>query len=504
MAVTLSDIKKTFYNLKQSGTVKKPKTVTVVVIAWEPIDVTAFLTNKIGLENLIFGSNNSVADYIKEMSGGRFLIKPATNSVVIVKSVYQNLFYNRTLSPNPGIYAPPTNPSNPHYYRDSNNANWYLDDEGFIDGYIHSWSEAIISAVNQGLLDFSILDKDKDGVFSNEDGVVVIVKPMGSNETGSSPHSVYRSQVPLDSLVVNGVTVEQVCEVYANSQPYSDNTLAIIAEEIIHFLLAYVDEYPDVGAKISYRSGSDPRRPGQFSLSDSENNWNSHPANEHLPVHINPYFKLKWGWLSPKLVTKSGRYKIKQTSLTGEALIIISDRGAKEFFILENRCRSNSYDDKRDIGSGDGLAIWNCIQDENKNQDFGRRCLFLRRAHPEVLLLGEPDDRFALFDPDNSLTSYVVDDNSYPQTMRYDDGVGSRIRVIPVLRVADTITVHIQLPHSVEDVLSWLQLLLQTRRVNDLNWLLPLLKTSHHNIEDFILIPLNGKNKSESSWISLL
>jgi hypothetical protein len=89
---------------------------------------------------------------------------------------------------------------------------------------------------------------------------------------------------------------------------------------------------PDTGASPSYRSEGHPGRPGQFSISDAVLT-----GNDHRPVHVDPYHKLKWGWLNPQMAS-SGTYTLRPVATTGDALILANPHvGTREFFIVENR-----------------------------------------------------------------------------------------------------------------------------------------------------------------------
>ena len=83
-------------------------------------------------------------------------------------------------------------------------------------------------------------------------------------------------------------------------------------------------------------------------------------------THLDPFEKLKLGWLNWKIAKQSGIYTVKDIETHNEALILYNtQRGTDEYFIIENRWRGISYDaGVPNVGQGipqDGLAIWHII-----------------------------------------------------------------------------------------------------------------------------------------------
>ncbi len=437
--LTVASFAKPFYGLERQGTPRQPKTVPLVVIAFQPRDqelpvaqggfgVPAFdAITAAGLENLFFGSTNSIAQYLREVSQGRFKLVPFLPSRPIVGryvSGYDCHFYTRD-----GAYAPPTNPSDRHYYI-SGGVTYYKDDEGFIDPNMHAWAEAIQLAAADGV-DFAKLKQQGGGV--------VVVRPW--NRVEGYCRDVYGSQVPSKSLEVCGVIVSHVADVILiPSIAHDADSIGVALEEVLHLLVNLGDQYPDN----DHRRADDPRQPGQLSI------------GARLPVHVDPYHKLKWGWLNPTLVTESGVYELRQAATTGDALILASHRGTAEFFILENRERGSSFDKFRAPGWGDGLALWNCLQKEDLSPDWARRALHLRRADPRPNAAGQVQDDRALFDGANAQQSYYLNDDSYPQSLRFDDGTESGLRIVWMSRAGETmhVCVMVDRPDATPAVLS--------------------------------------------------
>src|SRR5437588_241627 len=85
-------------------------------------------------------------------------------------------------------------------------------------------------------------------------------------------------------------------------------------------------------------------------------------------VHLDPFEKLKLGWVSPIVITEGGVHSLRDVE-TGRRILILYDpkHGAGEYLLVENRFRGSSYDaGTRHAGGGiaaDGLAIWHIVED---------------------------------------------------------------------------------------------------------------------------------------------
>lgn len=450
---TVSNFQQPFYGLNQQGSETARKEVTLVVIAWEPRNKGEPPVSVAQLQRLFFGSTDSVAHWFQENSLGRFKLIPHPTHPVIgpFLSVEEWPFYWRNdpayvrtrLCGSPDVFCdawehnpfkvpPPV--GHPNRYVDQDGKVWYLDNQGYIGGHTHSWAEAIRAAANQ--VDFSMLDRNGDHNLSIDEGLVIIVKSE-ANTFGTS-RNVTGSDVPRTDLVVDGVSITKVCELYA-APPYRSDDLAVGIEEILHLAANLADQYPDG----KYRRVNDPGRPGQLSLTDAE----------RCPVHVDPYHKLKWGWLNPQLADHSGRYTLRDVATTGDALILYSPYfGTDEFFILENRWRGNSYDRFRNPNMHDGLALWHCIQDLQLDEDWGRRAVHLRRADPRLDASGQIQENLTLFDGSDSARGYDLHDDSYPQNLRFRSGMPSRIRIRNISPSGPVMSVDVEIPPEIGEI----------------------------------------------------
>lgn len=367
--LTTADFEKPFFGLKKQGSDINKKKVPLIVIGWQPKNKGEPVITAPELQKLFFGATNSVAHWFKENSQNRYQLIPHPSKAVMgpYLSVHDWKFYWRK-----GPFDPDTLPvHDPHRYIHSDGEVYYLDEDGFISGHRHAWAEAIRTAAKQ--IDFSIFDKDGNGTISVDECLVVIVKAQANNF--GTRRNASGSDVPYRSLNVDGVSIGVVCELYAGP-PHGTDDLATAVEEVLHLAANLVDQYPDIMENYPegrYRRFDDPKRPGQLSLTDASGR----------PVHVDPYHKLKWGWLNPQLADKSGRYTLRDAATTGDALILYHPFSAtNEFFILENRWSGYSYDQFRDKSMGEGLALWHCIQNQHGFKDWGRQAVHLKRADP--------------------------------------------------------------------------------------------------------------------------
>jgi M6 family metalloprotease-like protein len=282
-------------------------------------------------------------------------------------------------------------------------------------------------------------DKNHNGRLEPTECLFLLVK--GQASTRGFHREVFEAEVPppATELVVDGVVVRPIAELYA-APPHGPNDLAVGAEELLHLAANLADQYPD--PQEGYPDGKnrrvdDPGQPGQLSITDAG----------HRPVHVDPYHKLKWGWLDPQVAQASGRFTLRAAATTGDALILYNPHvGVDEFFIVENRWRGSSYDQHRDPVYGDGLAIWHCIQDPALAKDWGRRAVHLRRADPRLDGAGRLQPSLALFDGSVPARGYDLHDDSFPNNLRFRGGAPSRLQLRNISKAGPVMTVDVVVP----------------------------------------------------------
>jgi hypothetical protein len=119
-------------------------------------------------------------------------------------------------------------------------------------------------------------------------------------------------------------------------------------------------------------------------------------------THLDPFEKLKLGWLEPEVVSAACERELADVETRRKALLLWDPRrGPSEYFLVENRWRAGSYDAGiAHVGVGlpqDGLAVWHVIEDPKAfdtalqlpptggEGDWGRRGLRLIRRNGGLL-----------------------------------------------------------------------------------------------------------------------
>jgi M6 family metalloprotease-like protein len=300
-----SSLSRPFQTLSRQHNIRR----NVVAVLWKIAnDPNAYPVSDI--QSIIFGNINSVRQYYLENSGGNYTIEQAA-----VLGWYDADY------PAAHYFGPP----------DVNDTNG----DGWINGHVEKWAEGIRKA--SANFDFSRFDANLfDGSLSPLELGILFVMP-GTYPFGTNRPALGREYPQPQSLVVNGVTVGMIAEVYIGN-PLN---LGVSVHELAHLLL----EAPDM-----YFNFSCPYAAGDFSIMD----------NAYRYIHMDPFLKLKYGWLRPKIIFKSGTYILPNVEGSRKVLILMDPRrGPDEYFILENRFPANTYD--RDIPDS-GLGVWHIIE----------------------------------------------------------------------------------------------------------------------------------------------
>jgi hypothetical protein len=79
-------------------------------------------------------------------------------------------------------------------------------------------------------------------------------------------------------------------------------------------------------------------------------------------THIDLFAKLKFGWLRPQLIVRSGHYSLPSIETERFIWLFMNPfHSVDEYFIVENRWRGTSYDEQ--MPDHGGLAIWHIMED---------------------------------------------------------------------------------------------------------------------------------------------
>lgn len=126
-------------------------------------------------------------------------------------------------------------------------------------------------------------------------------------------------------LVVDGVTIGTIAEAYSGA-PLN---LGVVAHELGHLFLNLPDMYFALPNEPRWAgiTFDNPFAAGDFSLMDATYNG----------AHLDPFLKLKLGWLRPRVICRSGHYSLRAIEAQREVWILINPpRATREYFIVEN------------------------------------------------------------------------------------------------------------------------------------------------------------------------
>ena len=388
----------------------KPTSPTrwVPAILWDPHRPDHPRPSRQSIEGLLFGNGQSVRNYLAEVSGGRFTIANAGVLGWYDAAKDADHYWNHPASPC---------------------------SDGFLHGHTEKWAEAIRRAA--GDIDMAAFDLDHNGVLEPDELTMLIVIPQ-NDPFGTQRGVVGREHPAPQPLVVDGVQVNTMVEAYIGSPP----SLGLVAHELAHILLQAGD---------MYFTFFQPYAAGPYSIMDQ-----SPPS----PPHLDPFHKLRLGWLTPVVVSTSGWYDVPAVETHGQVFILYSPlRGDNEYFLVENRWRGNSYDSHIPY---QGLAVWHIIEDaavhdsmptppgvnpqswnDPKWKGWSRRAIRMIRP-----IYGPPLD-WHLWDGANAATGYdlhSVDPDPSHVTLRWADGTPSGFEITSIPPASANMSIHLTVP----------------------------------------------------------
>jgi M6 family metalloprotease-like protein len=274
----------------------------VLLILWDPKKPNSPRPEKAAVEAAVFGATRSVQSYFREISGDLFTIDKAA-----------------TL----GWYESDHPPS--EYWPGGGKAGR------------DSGAEAIRKAARE--FDFKSFDTNDDGTVTPDELGILFVLP-GRGDGGGLNRIVgedYTNRSTAKGITIDGVKITWIAEVSIGSPPGP----GIVAHELSHLLLGHGD---------MYFTFFTPSAAGIYSIMDRDG----------LAPHFDPFAKLKLGWLKPRLILRTGRYRLKDIETHHTAWILVDpNRGSKEYFIVENRWPGESFDK---VLPDRGLGVWHIME----------------------------------------------------------------------------------------------------------------------------------------------
>ena len=200
-------------------------------------------------------------------------------------------------------------------------------------------------------------------------------------------------------------------------------SMETIAHELGHQTLGLPDLYPGGGYP----------GVGQFSLMAAEG---SDTHTYRWAKHLDPWAKIKLGWLAPKVITQDGSYTFKAVEKNPDAYIIYNpNRGTKEYFIIENRWPTGSFEYRL---PDKGLAIWHIDESHENQSHWGRKTIRL------VSPLGNTP---ALWDSADPTTGYDLTPTSNPTNTNWNDGTASGVSIKQITVSGSSATINVDVPY---------------------------------------------------------
>ena len=204
-----------------------------------------------------------------------------------------------------------------------------------VNGNKNAWVVFAQAIANlSSTVDFSKYDADGDGVV---DMMYFIVAGYGANYSGNSSAYLWPHKWSLEYVDIpryNGKRMgKYACsvELYgweSNQQTILDG-IGTVCHEFSH-VLGLPDEYDT-----DYEAGGQSHDPGQWSVMAG----GSYSQLGRLPVGYSAFQRYASGFLTPKVITSTGKFELNPMQENNEAYMLKTPVD-KEFFLLENRQQS--------------------------------------------------------------------------------------------------------------------------------------------------------------------
>lgn len=384
-----------------------PRQQPLVVIAWDPGRASHTAPDIESIRNKVFAKRQSISNYFTVNSLGNFSI-----------SETQVLGWYQADKPAEHYWGP--------------NDEDDTDGDGWVRGHYEKWTEAILKADAE--FDFSVYDKNHDGIVSTNELGVLIAIPQNSPYGTVRP--VYSREYPTaQPLVVDGVIIPRIAEWYLGSTI----NFPVAAHELSHLLLGLPDMY---GNPTGHRAKD-------YSLMDVTYN----------DSHLDPYHKRKLGWARSIEVEKRDLYTLNSAAGSNEVLVLRDPNHSQdEYFLVENRQRTNgSYDS---LLPDTGLAVWHIVEDYNNTSPppgvdveewnslgFVGRGIRLIRSVPS----NPPIRNLSTFDGSDRRTGYnlySIDQDPEHAELRWADGTPSGFTISSISSSGPVMSVFIDVPRQ--------------------------------------------------------
>lgn len=374
--------------------------------------------------NLYFGTSGStIRNYYDEVSGGKVIFGPVTESSGTANDGVVRIHMNRN---HPGAYG--------------NSMNSVITE---LEQMLTSIMPQVDSIVN-----FALLDKNGDGILSKEELLLALVFAGYEGDEYNGPYP-YVYPFKMKGL---GITLDNVVipndKYFSMAEMYNDHmaTIGTPCHEIGHIfglpdLYDADHQYQSFGVGIHSLMGT-----GCQGYIDGQNMGET-------PVHFDAWSKVLLGYVTPTVVNyKSGYYTVNSfNSPSGYNVLRINTSNPKEYFLVENR-QFNGFDTglkklfKYEKG---GIAIWHIDENAPNNNNKAHKKVDLEEANEGILGKSQLDTHDNSFNYDHYFSTdrglNLFNSTSIPNSKLYD-GSDSGIQINVTSSSADSMTVHITSP----------------------------------------------------------
>lgn len=266
---------------------------------------------------------------------------------------------------------------------------------------------------------FSRYDKNKDGRVTEDELGVLWIYPGIYGGVGRET----------DPALVKVPSLSKGVQLNMLARAGDQSHWSLMAHELAHQIFRLGDLYVD---KAGY--------PGVGPLSLM--------CDQADGTHLDPWAKMKLGWLKPTVVNEDGWYALSDVETRPEALILHDPRrDRRDYFIVENRWPGQSHEDFLNMR---GLAVWR-ISEHDASGNWARTTISLIWAGgpppSERLEPGQcPGRDDALFNGDSAATGYAPNSLSSPGRLAWRDGSASGIAIWHIPRASRNARVFVDVP----------------------------------------------------------